>query len=46
LKNHLHTAHYHITPALNGEEALLALESGRTFDLVLLDLMTPHMSGY
>ncbi|HRI58572.1 MAG TPA: two-component regulator propeller domain-containing protein, partial [Saprospiraceae bacterium] len=46
LKNHLHTAHYHITPALNGEEALHALESGRTFDLVLLDLMMPRMSGY
>jgi diguanylate cyclase (GGDEF)-like protein/PAS domain S-box-containing protein len=35
---------YHVTTACNGEEALHWLES-KTFDLVLLDLMMPGISG-
>ena len=46
LKNHLSGEHYSITPAMNGEEALDILDSGKMFDLVLLDLMMPRMSGY
>lgn len=46
LRNHLDSDYYAITPAMNGEEALAALESGKHFDLVLLDIMMPRMSGY
>ncbi|WP_135556275.1 hybrid sensor histidine kinase/response regulator [Paenibacillus cymbidii] len=37
---------YAVTTAANGEEALRALSSGRTFDLCILDIMMPGMSGY
>ncbi len=46
LKNHLSSAHYQITAALNGEEALHLIEQGEKFDLVLLDIMMPRMSGF
>jgi signal transduction histidine kinase/ligand-binding sensor domain-containing protein/class 3 adenylate cyclase len=46
LKNHLSFDNYHITSALNGEEALNEIESGKNFDLILLDIMMPRMSGY
>ncbi len=46
LKNHLDSGFYSITAAMNGDEALAALQSGVRFDLVLLDLMMPRMSGY
>jgi two-component system, sensor histidine kinase ChiS len=46
LKNHLSSAHYRITPALNGEEALRLIDKGEKFDLVLLDIMMPRMSGF
>ncbi|MDY6939593.1 MAG: CHASE2 domain-containing protein, partial [Cyanobacteriota bacterium] len=46
LRNHLSVNNYRVTEALNGAEALAALESGETFDLVLLDVMMPQMSGY
>ena len=46
LSNHLTYVNYHITQAFNGEEALKLLESGQKFDLVLLDIMMPKMSGY
>ncbi len=46
LKNHLSFENYHITAALNGEDALDALSKGPAFDLVLLDIMMPRMSGY
>ena len=46
LANHLASGKYAITQALNGEEALQALEREGTFDLVLLDIMMPRMSGY
>jgi DNA-binding response OmpR family regulator len=35
---------YHVTSALDGHEALRRFEEGR-FDLVILDLMLPHMGG-
>jgi two-component system, sensor histidine kinase ChiS len=46
LKSHLSALKYDITSALNGEDALKALENGKQFDLVLLDVMMPRMSGY
>ena len=46
LQNHLSVNHYRVTEALNGAEALAALENEETFDLVLLDVMMPQMSGY
>ena len=46
LSNHLSLENYHITAAMNGEEALEALEKGPAFDMVLLDIMMPRMSGY
>jgi two-component system sensor histidine kinase ChiS len=45
LANHLALANYEFTQAFNGEEALKAIE-GTKFDLVLLDIMMPRMSGY
>jgi DNA-binding response OmpR family regulator len=35
---------YHVTSALDGGEALRRFEEGR-FDLVILDLMLPHLGG-
>jgi DNA-binding response OmpR family regulator len=35
---------YHVTSALDGNEALRRFEEGR-FDLVILDLMLPHLGG-
>lgn len=46
LKNHLAASYYDVTAALNGEEALRYIHSDKKFDLVLLDLMMPRMSGY
>ncbi len=46
LANHLSLANYKVTQALNGMEALQAIESETHFDLVLLDIMMPKMSGY
>ncbi len=46
LKKYLSGKGYSITPAMNGEEALRILEENPSFDLVLLDLMMPRMSGY
>lgn len=46
LRNHLADEQYHLVSALNGEEALLALKKNPHFDLVLLDIMMPRMSGY
>jgi len=46
LANHLASMPYEIMQAFNGEQALRALSNGRKFDLVLLDIMMPRMSGY
>lgn len=46
LKNHLADSHYHLVSAMNGDEALRILKGAIRFDLVLLDIMMPRMSGY
>ncbi len=46
LSNHLSLARYSVVQAMNGHEALQLIESGAPFDLVLLDVMMPRMSGY
>ena len=46
LANHLSQVHYAFKQAFNGEEALQYINAGEKFDLVLLDIMMPKMSGY
>jgi signal transduction histidine kinase/class 3 adenylate cyclase/ActR/RegA family two-component response regulator len=46
LNNHLSMQNYSVIQALNGEQALSAIESGQHFDLIILDVMMPRMSGY
>lgn len=46
LRNHLPEDHYLITSVMGGEEAIKAIELGVKFDLVLLDVMMPRISGY
>ncbi len=46
LANHLTSGDYAIHQAFNGHEALRILEQEGTFDMVLLDIMMPRMSGY
>ncbi len=46
LSNHLTVANYRVTQAFSGQDALQQLGSGENFDLVLLDIMMPKMSGY
>ncbi|MEZ5039630.1 MAG: ATP-binding protein [Saprospiraceae bacterium] len=46
LSNHLDSGYYKITKAMNGEDALKAIEGPVNFDLVILDVMMPRMSGY
>ncbi|MDX2245265.1 MAG: ATP-binding protein [Bacteroidia bacterium] len=46
VKNHLSGSRYDLTLAITGEEALRAMESGKKYDLVLLDIMMPEMSGF
>ena len=46
LQNHLSLSNYRVTQALSGQEALTALERETQFDLILLDVMMPNMSGY
>lgn len=46
LANHLGQAGYRVMQAFNGEQALQFLEGDQSFDLVLLDIMMPRMSGY
>ncbi|MBK8504702.1 MAG: response regulator [Saprospiraceae bacterium] len=46
LENHLSKQHYEISSAMDGAGALKLIENGNSFDLVLLDIMMPHMTGY
>lgn len=46
LINNLSLYNYAITEASNGQEALAVMEGGFIPDLILLDLMMPHMNGY
>ncbi len=46
LKHHLAHPKFNLTVASNGAEALEALEREEKFDLVLLDIMMPQMSGF
>lgn len=45
LKNQLSES-YSVTLATDGDEAISAIESGGDFDMVLLDVMMPRLSGY
>lgn len=44
LKNYLETEHYEVACALDGQQAC-AMFDGASYDLVLLDLMIPKVSG-
>ncbi|MDC6365123.1 MULTISPECIES: ATP-binding protein [Flavobacteriaceae] len=46
LENHLTVAGYRITEASTGNEALQLLVDDPSFNLVLLDIMMPEISGY
>ena len=46
LENHLKLAGYQITEASSGSEALEFMRGNEKFDLVLLDIMMPGMSGF
>ncbi|NEQ34968.1 MAG: response regulator [Okeania sp. SIO3I5] len=46
VRNHLVLQNYAITQANNGIEALEIIANGLMPDLILLDVMMPHMTGY
>ena len=46
LKNHLSLAGYRVSLANNGMEAMDLIERGNKYDLVILDIMMPKLSGY
>ncbi len=46
LENHLSNAGYAVVQAASGQEALDIMEVEKSFDLILLDIMMPKMSGY
>lgn len=46
LENHLTVAGYKVIEASTGKEALEALNDGTFYNLVLLDVMMPEISGY
>ncbi|TAE51859.1 MAG: response regulator [Bacteroidetes bacterium] len=46
LKNHLRGGQFEVASAMNGQEALVLIEGSPKFDLILLDIMMPRMSGY
>ena len=46
LENHLTLAGYTVVEASSGKEALLLLSQEHDFNLILLDVMMPVMSGY
>ncbi len=45
LENHLTLQGYEVTQAINGPQALEIIDNGKVFDLVILDIMMPKMSG-
>ncbi|WP_339384161.1 response regulator [Microcoleus sp. LEGE 07076] len=45
LNNHL-SQNYSVIQASGGEQALSLIEGGQHFDLIILDIMMPRMSGY
>ncbi|MFA1819340.1 ATP-binding protein [Virgibacillus oceani] len=45
LMNHLSTVGYVLKVAIDGEEVLHYLENDRSYDLVILDVMLPKLSG-
>lgn len=46
LHSQLSTAGFHVTEAVDGLQALRLIEEGQRFDIVLLDVMMPKLSGY
>ncbi|GAB4409874.1 MAG: hypothetical protein OHK0039_13810 [Bacteroidia bacterium] len=46
LRNHLGQTNFYAASAMNGNEALDLLDREGPFDIVLLDIMMPRMSGY
>ena len=46
LQNHLQLARYSVVECHTGQEALALIEQGERFDLILLDVMMPRLSGY
>jgi two-component system sensor histidine kinase ChiS len=46
LKNHLSGRGFQLVQVMNGEEAMKVINNNQRFDLVLLDVMMPRMSGY
>ncbi len=46
LEDHLRLQGYEVEKAGNGSRALEIIQSGQKFDLIILDIMMPKMSGY
>ncbi len=46
LRNHLQGDEFNVTTAADGMKALDLIKTGKSFDLILLDVMMPRMSGY
>ncbi len=46
LENHLELAGYQVRKAINGPDALEIIKREGAFDLIILDIMMPQMSGY
>ncbi|CAM2066134.1 Diguanylate cyclase [Sulfidibacter corallicola] len=46
MANHLTLMGYRVTEMVTGTEAIRALQNGQKYDLVLLDVIMPRMSGY
>ncbi|CAM2069541.1 Response regulator [Sulfidibacter corallicola] len=46
LINHLSLESYHVVQASSGPEALRIMANDHAFDLILLDVMMPQMTGY
>ena len=46
LFDHLTMQNYKVSTAADGQEALAVIDESQPFDLVLLDIMMPQMSGY